>query len=153
MLSLTRLLLSVVFLSFVFAGCEGGYSWQVDPTPYSYPQTNVDQFRTSGGFYFPAGTHVYDIVTCLNIRSGTTFSITKDNIDPSSDFFAFHYSRTPDHNTDKYIKETITLTNTSGENSTYTFAFDSEKGFLQDETLETGIELSQNTGVWCFRII
>lgn len=28
-----KLLLSVVLLSFVFAGCEGGYSWQVAPIP------------------------------------------------------------------------------------------------------------------------
>ena len=46
-----KLLLSVVLLSFVFAGCEGGYSWQVAPDPYSYPTTNVEQFRENGGFY------------------------------------------------------------------------------------------------------
>lgn len=150
MLPSKKLLLSVVLFIFVFAGCEGGYSWQVDPDPYSYPTTNVEQFRENDGFYFPAGTHVYDIVTCLNIRGETTF--TADNTNPTSDFSEFHYSRTPCHNTDKYIKETITLTNSSG-NSMYIFIFDSKKGVLQDETLETGIAVSRKNGLWCFKII
>ena len=144
-----KLLLSVVLLSFVFAGCEGGYSWQVAPDPYSYPTTNVEQFRENGGFYFPAGTHVYQFITCLNL-SGTT-----DLFVGEGDWQTVLYecSQTQYTRNSYFFLLVLTVTKNDGL-SIYTFEFDSQKGILKDEVFPAAVKaIRDEKNRWCFVLL
>lgn len=130
-----KLLLSVVLLSFVFAGCEGGYSWQVAPDPYSYPTTNVEQFRENGGFYFPAGTHVYQFITCLNLSGTTDLDVGEGDWQT----VLYECSPTPYTRNSDYVLQVLTVTKNDGL-SIYTFEFDSQKGILKDEVFPAAVK-------------